>query len=541
MYLYLKSVKADATQVPGFVDMNLSSEAEFDLEDGAAAAHINSLLTEFRATDDAGKSMRQLLEVLLKDVEEDRTDLGNTVRQMLELVNQVGTAAGAKASLLLLDLVEQARMGSVASASTSKTNSKAPDLGGKRTFATKAKIKIDKAADAKALRKTLGRNQPVVLVQAAQAAPVVVPAAKAADHLPGHKRALSRRGASRGVQKRASRPVRFLRFVEGAPLRSVRVLSRVEGSDVFKPVQVLRGVRWGTFWPAPTVSPFVRGSTKVDGQPSVYYVSQAVAAKPTSVLEAQLKTLTPVLPRALYRRWRRDRQSFSRLRPRKNRPFMVAYRLLMARRTRSLIYKKRYARRFLKLSLLKAACQHLATFPVNLTVRRYVCRTRYFKHLRHRAVFSRWSRQWYFLPTVVLVLAALMRGSTALLMAWLLRLLKSAKKHSAILYLVSTAFKYFLYQPNTAHLVTNLPCSGVRLEVIGKIDGQDRAQTFKVQVGAIPTSTLSAPLEVEYAACGTIYGVLGVWLWLFMKPQPLKSQTLLVRPQTAVRSRPSQK
>jgi hypothetical protein len=259
----------------------------------------------------------------------------------------------------------------------------------------------------------------------------------------------------------------------------------------------------------------------------VYYNSIAPAViNAANVVSYQVTQVTPVLPRALYQRWWRDRAAFRRLRPRKKRSFMAAASLLMARRSRSLVYRQRYARRFLKLSHLVSAVRHITTWPVQLTVRRYVCRTRFFKHLRHRAVFSRWARQWYFLPTVVLVLVALMRGSAALLLNWVLRLLKSAKKHSAILYLLSAAFKYFLYQPNTAQLVTHLPCCGVRLEVVGKIDGQDRAQTFKIQVGAIPTSTLSAPLDVEYGACGTIYGILGVWLWFFMRAQPLVSQTV---------------
>ena len=247
------------------------------------------------------------------------------------------------------------------------------------------------------------------------------------------------------------------------------------------------------------------------------------ALNPTTVVESKFQNLTPSLARSLYRRWRQDWKRFGRLRPRKQRHFLEAYVMLQDRRQGSRLLQTRFKRRMLKLSLLRQACQHVTRFPVVLNLRHYVCRIGRLSKLKHRSVFRRWGRQPFFLPTVSLVALSLMRGSCSLLMNWLVRLLKKSKKHSSILFLISVAFKYFLHQPDSSHLIASLPCAGVRFEVVGKIDGQDRAKTFRCQVGAIPTSTLRAPLDTEYAAVVTIYGVLGLTLWYFMKSTPIRT------------------
>lgn len=246
-------------------------------------------------------------------------------------------------------------------------------------------------------------------------------------------------------------------------------------------------------------------------------------------------TNAAVLSRALYRRWVKDRRSFFRLRLVRRKK--GKYRKVSLERKLKIIHsnrfkthgkKHRYIRRFTKLSLLRLACQHVTGFKVRLNIRRYNFFTNSVKNLKFRAVFARWSRRDYFLPTVSIVLLALMRGSAALLVNYLHRLLKVAKTHSSILYLVSFALKYFLQESDQVdRVLASSPCAGARLEVIGKIDGQDRAKTFRVQVGAIPTSTLSAPLDCEYAVCGTRYGVLAINVWFLMKPLAIKSSNLM--------------
>jgi hypothetical protein len=260
-------------------------------------------------------------------------------------------------------------------------------------------------------------------------------------------------------------------------------------------------------------------------QASNKLVLEKFASKYTEANYILSKFQTLVPSKYLYQRWRKARLSFFYFDRRRLKRKQKKTRSVMQRTElwRSLYYRKlrrvrRVQRKALQLSILKTAMENTAAFPVRLNVRHYNCRLGFYQAVKYRAVFSRWAKKRYFLPTLVVVLLALMRGSALLVVNWLKRLLKWSKTHSSILFCVGALFKYFLTNSESHRMLEDMVCGGVRLEVCGKIDGIDRAKTFRFQVGAIPTSGFSAPLDVEYAVCTTIYGALGVHLWFYMKP-----------------------
>ena len=259
-------------------------------------------------------------------------------------------------------------------------------------------------------------------------------------------------------------------------------------------------------------------STSASSTPLIKLVGQQTQVR-MFLVEQQLKKVTLGLPKDLLRRWQYlYTDVFPRMRPFKKRTWLQAYKYKQRKFFLKKWSKRRVKSYFLKFSLLRHACQHVSGFHVKLNLRKYLCVSGKLSALKAAPVFARWCHRPYFLIAVTVTLVSLSRGSCVLLVNLLVRLLKHSKTHSSILYIISAALKFFLCDHASARMLDNVPCAGARLEVIGTVDGKDRAKTFRAQYGAIPTSTLSSVLDMEYAVCGTIYGVLGITLWYFMKP-----------------------
>lgn len=56
---------------------------------------------------------------------------------------------------------------------------------------------------------------------------------------------------------------------------------------------------------------------------------------------------------------------------------------------------------------------------------------------------------------------------------------------------------------------------GVKIEVSGRLNGAEIARTEWVREGRVPLQTLRADIDYSYKTAQTIYGILGVKVWLF--------------------------
>ena len=59
----------------------------------------------------------------------------------------------------------------------------------------------------------------------------------------------------------------------------------------------------------------------------------------------------------------------------------------------------------------------------------------------------------------------------------------------------------------------NLP--GIKIEVSGRLNGAEIARTEWVREGRVPLHTLRADIDYSYKTAQTIYGILGVKVWVF--------------------------
>lgn len=64
---------------------------------------------------------------------------------------------------------------------------------------------------------------------------------------------------------------------------------------------------------------------------------------------------------------------------------------------------------------------------------------------------------------------------------------------------------------------------GLRLHVSGRLNGAEIARTEWIRGGRVPLHTLSAELDYAYKAAHTIYGLLGVKVWIF---RPIEKKVL---------------
>nr|QYB22444.1 ribosomal protein S3 [Saxegothaea conspicua]BBF91294.1 ribosomal protein S3 [Saxegothaea conspicua] len=56
---------------------------------------------------------------------------------------------------------------------------------------------------------------------------------------------------------------------------------------------------------------------------------------------------------------------------------------------------------------------------------------------------------------------------------------------------------------------------GIRIQIAGRLDGKERARTESTKQGRVPLQTIRAKIDYCYYAAQTIYGVLGIKIWIF--------------------------
>lgn len=66
---------------------------------------------------------------------------------------------------------------------------------------------------------------------------------------------------------------------------------------------------------------------------------------------------------------------------------------------------------------------------------------------------------------------------------------------------------------------------GIKIQISGRLNGAEIARTEWVREGRVPLQTLRADIDYSYKRAQTIYGVLGVKVWLF-KGEILKPVTI---------------
>jgi len=56
---------------------------------------------------------------------------------------------------------------------------------------------------------------------------------------------------------------------------------------------------------------------------------------------------------------------------------------------------------------------------------------------------------------------------------------------------------------------------GVKIEISGRLNGAEIARTEWIREGRVPLQTLRADIDYSYRTAQTIYGILGIKVWLF--------------------------
>nr|YP_009121339.1 ribosomal protein S3 [Araucaria heterophylla]YP_009512048.1 ribosomal protein S3 [Araucaria angustifolia]YP_009722057.1 ribosomal protein S3 [Araucaria araucana]YP_009917302.1 ribosomal protein S3 [Araucaria cunninghamii]AJF41936.1 ribosomal protein S3 [Araucaria muelleri]AJF42017.1 ribosomal protein S3 [Araucaria scopulorum]AJF42181.1 ribosomal protein S3 [Araucaria bernieri]AJF42261.1 ribosomal protein S3 [Araucaria luxurians]AJF42340.1 ribosomal protein S3 [Araucaria subulata]AJF4242 len=56
---------------------------------------------------------------------------------------------------------------------------------------------------------------------------------------------------------------------------------------------------------------------------------------------------------------------------------------------------------------------------------------------------------------------------------------------------------------------------GIRIQIAGRLDGKERARAESTKQGRVPLQTIRAKIDYGYYAAQTIYGVLGIKIWIF--------------------------
>lgn len=61
---------------------------------------------------------------------------------------------------------------------------------------------------------------------------------------------------------------------------------------------------------------------------------------------------------------------------------------------------------------------------------------------------------------------------------------------------------------------------GVKIQIAGRLNGAEIARTEWVREGRVPLQTLKANIDYSYQTAKTIYGILGVKVWVFFEKNP---------------------
>lgn len=128
---------------------------------------------------------------------------------------------------------------------------------------------------------------------------------------------------------------------------------------------------------------------------------------------------------------------------------------------------------------------------------------------------------------------AIKKGSPLAIIDLLRRLLRGRYRHFRQLQSFSRALRFWLVDKSNGQVKANNLCQGVKIEVIGKIDGSDRTRTWRYMLGKLPTSDFRQNFQYEQSIIATKYGILHLHVWLYFQPlcyhQPTANQQLLVQ------------
>ena len=61
----------------------------------------------------------------------------------------------------------------------------------------------------------------------------------------------------------------------------------------------------------------------------------------------------------------------------------------------------------------------------------------------------------------------------------------------------------------------NKKIDGIKIQIAGRVNGAEIARTEWVREGRVPLQTLRADIDYSYKTAQTIYGILGIKIWLF--------------------------
>ena len=56
---------------------------------------------------------------------------------------------------------------------------------------------------------------------------------------------------------------------------------------------------------------------------------------------------------------------------------------------------------------------------------------------------------------------------------------------------------------------------GIKIQIAGRVNGAEIARTEWLREGRVPLQTLRADIDYSYKTAQTIYGILGIKIWLF--------------------------
>jgi small subunit ribosomal protein S3 len=68
---------------------------------------------------------------------------------------------------------------------------------------------------------------------------------------------------------------------------------------------------------------------------------------------------------------------------------------------------------------------------------------------------------------------------------------------------------------NIAERAKNANAKGIKVQVGGRLNGAEIARTEWLREGRVPLQTLRADIDYSYKTAKTIYGILGIKIWLF--------------------------
>nr|UMB51728.1 ribosomal protein S3 [Haematococcus lacustris] len=66
-----------------------------------------------------------------------------------------------------------------------------------------------------------------------------------------------------------------------------------------------------------------------------------------------------------------------------------------------------------------------------------------------------------------------------------------------------------------AELMRTAGIKGVKIQLSGRLNGAEIARSEWVRAGRVPLQTLRANIDYSYKTANTIYGIIGIKVWIF--------------------------